>query len=108
MGEEGEILYFGSIPNFKKIEGVRGDTLSWYQTKFLKNLWEGTIIFNGIHYDYQWISPWISMESTMDSNGNPYYMKMDFLYELQKDFIKGDFRTAPIWPLTSCMYNCKY
>ena len=35
------------------------------------------------------------MESTMDSNGNPYYMKMDFLYELQKDFIKGDFRTAP-------------
>ena len=36
------------------------------------------------------------MESTMDSNGNPYYMKMDFLYELQKDLIKGDFRTAPI------------
>ena len=76
MGEEGGILYHVTIPN-------------------LKNLWEGTIIFNGIHYDYQWISPWISMESTMDSNGKPYYVKLDFLYELQKDLIKGDFRTAP-------------
>ena len=31
-----------------------------------------TIIFNGIHYDYQWNSPWIAMDITMDSNGKPY------------------------------------